>query len=235
MTDIDDEENLDFIKRQSAAAGRDPKTRKILVGLTILLALLMIMTAVAGVLAWKALNRDVATQKDATGVAVGTADTNKGAAIVACQQVETLGGECAVDAQKLDTGKEAVEKVVGKQGIQGIQGVQGVAGVDGVDGLDGQTPSRGLLMTLIRETLAENPPKNGSTGEAGAAGAKGEKGDKGDKGDTGQAGAAGTAGPAGRGIKSLACAGSLTPIEFTVTYDDGTSETFTCGSSDPAP
>lgn len=238
------DERREIIKAGAIREARDPRTRRILLALAVLMLVLLAVTSAAGVIGYQALNRDVETQKTATGVAVGTADTNKDAAEDLCAQVRALGKRCTTDPTSLADGKTAVEQVVGKQGVQGIQGVQGVQGEPG------STASAASLRELIRpivgQVFAANPPADGKDGAAGATGAtgatgsKGDTGPKGEKGDTGVAGRDGTNGTNGldgRGIASLVCTTSLAPITFTLTLTDGTVQEFTCGTAgvDPAP
>lgn len=77
-----------------------------------------------------------------------------------------------------------------------------VPGPSGAQGGKGDTPSDETLLALIRRVFAANPPADGVNG---------------------------TNGTNGRGIAALACSGGLTPMTFTVTYDDGTQQEFTCG------
>lgn len=123
--------------------------------------------------------------------------------------------------------------------VPGQTGPPGPAGVDGIDGKDGQRGPRGR--TGDDGTAGEagapgeaGPPGEGATGPAGPAGPEGPAGEKGDEGDPGVDGKDGAAGDDGRGITALSC-DSLTPTRFTVTYDDGTTQTFTCTAGQPTP
>jgi hypothetical protein len=237
------DERAERIKKESIREARDPRTRKMLLGLAVLMLVLLAVTAVAAIVGYKAITNDAENSKQAAGVAVGTADTNKAAAEDLCAQIEALGKRCTTDPSQLDTGSQAVEKVVGKQGVQGIQGIQGIQGEPG------ETPSDEAVRAIIQRVLALDPPSDGQDGEDGqdgATGAQGVAGQTGPKGDTGAKGAQGDRGaqgetgpqgeqgPAGKGIAGLSCE-SLTTTQLTVTYTDGTTANVACGGGAVAP
>ncbi len=100
--------------------------------------------------------------------------------------------------------------------------VPGPTGRPGQDGSDGED--------------SDVPGPQGSPGVPGAdstvpgpVGAQGPKGDRGEKGETG------SAGKDGRGVVGVACEGGLTPVTFTFTFSDGTTQTVTCGQLEPVP
>jgi hypothetical protein len=100
-----------------------------------------------------------------------------------------------------------------------------------------------LLPVLLGQSVAQYCAGGACDGEKGDKGdpGEGEKGEKGDpgeegppgpptpgeKGDKGDPGEEGPSGPPGRGITSVTCKG-LTPVTFTFTYSDGTTETVEC-------
>lgn len=131
------------------------------------------------------------------------------------EQVESLGEKPVVPAApaSLSPLPPSIRylPVQGPRGARGEQGERGEAGADGED-----------------STIA---------GPAGAAGANGADstvpGPQGPAGADGSPGKDGKDGSPGRGIASIVCTGGLTPITFTFTYTDGTTETVTCGQLEP--
>lgn len=111
----------------------------------------------------------------------------------------------------------AAEPLPGEPGRDGAPGRPGRDGVDGEDGEDGQD---GI---------------DGAAGTAGAAGDAGPPGVDGAPGADGTPGAPGVDGKDGRGITSITCS-TVTPLELTVTYTDGTTSTIACTTPvEPAP
>lgn len=110
-----------------------------------------------------------------------------------------------------------------------VPGRPGADGRPGAPGANGRAGPTGPVAPSI-------PGKPGAsiTGPAGQDGADGKPGADGKDGQNG------TNGADGRGITSLSCSGIFAPITFTVTYTDGTTAEFTCGTAaepepDPAP
>lgn len=98
--------------------------------------------------------------------------------------------------------------------VPGPRGLRGLPGGDGEDGADSTTP--GPSGAPGADSTVPGPP--GPAGPAGPPGA---------------AGSNGADGAPGRGVAEVACTGGLTPMTFTFTYSDGTSQTVTCGTLEP--
>lgn len=96
---------------------------------------------------------------------------------------------------------------------------------DGTDGTDGANATQEQVdnaLTRLGPSLlaAFCSNNNGCRGPAGTDGTDGES----------------VKGEPGRGISGLDCTGTLTPVEFTITYTDGTTSTVTCGpGTEPDP
>jgi hypothetical protein len=130
-------------------------------------------------------------------------------------------------------------------------GKDGRDGEDGINGQDAPPPTPEMMLEAVTAYCADGR----CVGEKGAQGERGPPpspddialavtnycadgrcvGPKGDKGDTGEPGAdstvpgaKGDTGDPGRGIASVVC-DSPTPVTFTFTYTDGTSEATQCG------
>lgn len=103
--------------------------------------------------------------------------------------------------------------------VPGPRGLRGLPGGDGEDGDDSRTP--GPAGAPGADSTVPGP-----TGPAGPAGPKGEPGES----ITGPQGAPGSP---GIGITDVACTGGLTPMSFTFTYSDGSTQTVTCGTLEP--
>lgn len=138
-------------------------------------------------------------------------------------QVKGLGGTPVVVPADIPEPTEAVGPTgatgaTGATGDRGPRGFIGPIGPRGIPGDDGRNGDDGATVT-------------GPAGSDGAAGAQGERGPEGPAGPAGQQGPAGERGEPGgdgRGVTGLAC-DSATPLTLTVTYSDGTRETYTCG------
>lgn len=104
-------------------------------------------------------------------------------------------------------------------GPRGLRGLPGGDGEDGEDGADSTTP--GPSGAPGADSTVPGPP--GPAGPAGPPGVAGSNG------------ADGADGAPGRGVAEVACTGGLTPMTFTFTYSDGTSQTVTCGTLEPLP
>lgn len=166
------------------------------------------------------------------------------------QQVRALGERPAVPVSPGGPPPQLIPGPVGPSGLPGLPGQRGErgqagqagqAGTDGEDGGPGADGEQGPP----GEAGAQGEPGESITGPPGPAGPQGEPGPQGEQGrppacapncagPQGPQGPPGDRGPAGAqgvGIASLLC-DSLTPITFTVTYTDGTQQTFTCGGSE---
>ncbi|WP_185972905.1 hypothetical protein [Aeromicrobium piscarium] len=136
------------------------------------------------------------------------------------EQVRGLGEEPVVDAARPRSPELRYAPVPGRPGADGEPGAQGEPGRPGRDGEDGES-----IIGPPGESIV-GPP--GITGPAGPPGASGPAGPPGERGTTGERGTD------GRGIAAIACT-SLTPIELTITYSDGTTATVSCGPVEPDP
>lgn len=132
------------------------------------------------------------------------------------QQVRELGETPIVEPSENSALESRYVPVPGAAGPAGPPGADGAAG-QSLPGLPG-APGRTVV----------GPP--GTTGPAGAEGEAGATGTSGKDGKDGAVGDPGANGQDGRGISSLACAGAVAPITFTVTYTDGSTQEFSCGS-----
>lgn len=111
--------------------------------------------------------------------------------------------------------------------VPGPRGFPGLPGV-GIDGEDGRNGRDGADSTI--------PGPAGAPGASGAdSTVPGPQGPAGPAGKDGTDGRNGTDGAPGRGLAAVTCTGGLTPITFTFTYSDGTTETVTCGELEPVP
>jgi hypothetical protein len=172
--------------------------------------------------------RQVTGQLHTTQATVSRLDADYRQAATAAQQLEGqvrgLGASPVASAPPVSgppgapgaTGATGVQGPVGPMGPQGLPGAPGAAGVAGPQGLAG-------LMGIP-----------GAAGQNGTPGTTGPAGPQGLPGEPGATGATGPAGANGRGIASVACAGNPTD-SFTVTYSDGTTQTFTCTIPTPTP
>lgn len=112
--------------------------------------------------------------------------------------------------------------------------VPGPAGKDGANGLPGK--SLPGLPGAPGQSVVGPPGATGKDGATGPAGPTGSAGKDGKDGGPGADGAPGSNGADGRGVTSLACSGAVAPITFTVTFSDGSSQDFSCGSAvEPEP
>ena len=106
--------------------------------------------------------------------------------------------------------------------IPGPTGSAGAAGRDGTNGRDGTDGDDGQDSTEPGPTgpAGQDSTIPGPTGPQGPAGATGKDGRDGTN---------------GRGVVGVACEGGLTPVTFTFTFSDGTTQTVTCGQLEPVP
>lgn len=98
---------------------------------------------------------------------------------------------------------------------RGPAGDTGAPGATGATGPQGPPPTSEQVAAAVAAYCA-----NGRC--------RGPEGPQGPPGPEGSPGPPGPAGPAGRGIAELAC-DSVTPLELTITWTDGTTSTVTCG------
>lgn len=105
----------------------------------------------------------------------------------------------------------------GEDGSNGAQGPKGDTGPAGKDA----TPD--MVATAVDRYCSARGECLGPQGVPGDPGSAGPAGPKGDPGDPGTP---------GRGIASIAC-DSATPFTLTVTYSDGTTATYECGTGLP--
>lgn len=176
--------------------------------------------------------RDVAVvERDATAQ---RAENFAESVLDACGQGLVTGPVCN-EAREVESSPTVIRGRAGEQGPQGRLGPQGPRGLPGLTGPPGPEGDRGPLGP-------EGPDgRPGVDGEPGDDGEPGASGSDGDTGPTGPAGAEGPAGPpgltgppgpGGRGVSSVEC-DSSTPFTFTITYSDGSTETFSCGGEPP--
>lgn len=185
------------------------------------------------------MNQDKAEQvgeaKQDVSTATKRADFAEGFAeeIVAACESDSPDGKLLRQSGYCPRAEVVAEGTPGPQGIPGIPGLTGETGPQGSAGPRGPTGSRGPIGP------AGPPGSDGADGADGAAGAPGDPGPAGPAGPAGppgidgKDGAAGERGPQGpagepgRGIAALSC-DSATPLTITVTYADGTTESYTC-------
>lgn len=160
-------------------------------------------------------------------------------------QVKSLGEEPVVNVPQPGNLPEAIQGPAGIPGLQGLPGEPGPPGPQGPPGPPGQrgprgaTGGRGPTGTI---GSAGSPGPAGEPGPQGDPGPQGEPGPQGPAGEPGAAGPPGPAGPAGPagergpqgpagvGIANIVCDTVGQQITFTVTFTDGTEQTFSCGS-----
>lgn len=143
------------------------------------------------------------------------AEANQKAEVLA-QQVRSLGETPIVQPSTPKTDEKSPIRYVPVPGPTGATGPAGTPGksLPGLPGAPGQS--------------VVGPP--GDVGPSGATGPSGSAGKDGKDGTPGADGSTGSPGADGRGITSLACSGPAAPITFTVTYSDGSTQDFSCGS-----
>lgn len=143
------------------------------------------------------------------------------------EQIRGLGEAPVVDVDRPSSPELRYMPLPGRPGADGEDGRDGEPGARGPAGRDGPDGNDG----------ADGESIIGPQGPVGAPGATGSTGSTGSSGPAGPAGAQGPAGrdgADGRGIASILCT-SLTPIDLTITYSDGTTATVSCGPVDPDP
>jgi len=175
------------------------------------------------------------------GLAVALDDASDNAAELKDQK--ELIGDLKDDVGGLDKALDKANLKLVNAGEQPVavppttSGPQGIPGLQGDTGPQGQAGPRGPIGPRGQTGPAGPPGSPGIDGKDGAAGEPGATGAEGPMGPAGPAGEAGPLGPQGpkgddgepgRGIASLSC-DSATPFTLTVTYSDGTSETYICG------
>lgn len=220
---------------EAASRGRDPKTRKIL------LALSIFAVASACLTGW-ALYHAYDKERDAANAGLGLA-----------AQVEAACNDDVPDrpaVQELcDRAKDVVENAsgpaVGPQGPKGDDGRDAVDGIDGVDGLPGkqgpqgprgpQGPAgqagRGGSDGRNGENGTDGETVVGPQGPVGPVGPQGPAGPKGDTGDKGEDGADGA-----DGVMQLGEASSCAPgwvVTGLALVDGGTALSVTCEELTP--
>lgn len=138
------------------------------------------------------------------------------------QQIRALGETPIVQPSKPAVKGEPKSRYVPLPGPAGRDGADGLPGSDGKS-LPGLPGAPG-------QSVVGPPGDTGPTGPTGPAGPSGSAGKDGKDGSPGADGSPGSNGQDGRGITSLACSGATAPITFTVTFSDGSSQEFSCGS-----
>lgn len=139
-------------------------------------------------------------------------------------QIRSLGEEPVVQSSARATTPEVrYLPIPGRDGEDGDDGADGERGRAGRDGVDGESITGPAGESII-----------GPQGPVGAPGPTGGTGNTGPQGPQGDRGATGERGTDGRGITSILCT-SLTPIDLTITYSDGTTATISCNPVDPDP
>lgn len=135
------------------------------------------------------------------------------------------------------TGPRGFPGSAGADGEPGARGAVGPAGKAGEPGLPGPTGPTGPVGGRGDDGPVGASGEDGQDGTPGERGPQGEKGEpgrdgldgaSGPQGEQGEQGPAGQPGATGRGITAIAC-DSATPFALTVTYSDGTTETYECG------
>lgn len=166
---MNESDPLEEMKAQSSKEGKDPATRRILIGLMVLW--LLTLAALVAV-AWNAYfgqKEKVQTLAEQVAIACRT-----GALSTTEQKTLCNNAENAIDGG-----------VIVKQGPAGPPGPPGADGVDGTDGTDG------------KDGAAGRPGKNGVNGDDGKNGLNGQDGSDGANGLPGKEGPQGPAGPEG--------------------------------------
>lgn len=212
-----DSEPLPQLTAKATREGRDPRTRRILYGLTALwLVTLIALVAVA----WNA----YFDQKEKAQTLAQQID-------LACE-LGTFGppdftpedtAELCSNARRSDP--KAPVLIPGPEGPQGIPGINGVDGTDGKNGQNGANGSNG---------------QDGSDGEDGDPGSNGQDGTNGTNGVDGAPGETGPAGPAGppgpQGAQGAPGVDGQNAYPFTFSFTVGRgilSRTYTCIITDP--
>jgi len=174
------------------------------------------------------------------------------------RQVERLGGDPVVEPSDLEDPVDLPAELTPQQIQDAVEAYcstglcRGQEGEDGQDGISVTPPQVAAAVASYCDRNGECRGPVGRTGVTGADGPTGATGDQGPppsdeqvaeavatycathdecRGPQGPEGPRGPAGSDGRGITALSCE-SITPLELTVTYTDGTSEAFTCGGTD---
>jgi hypothetical protein len=127
------------------------------------------------------------------------------------EQIKALGAEPVVDPV---TPLPTVVRIPGEDGEDGDDGDTGRTGERGPGPTDEQIEAAVAAYCATRNDCTPPPPADGKDGTNGRDGSDGAP---------------------GRGIASVVCTGGLTPMTFTFTYSDGSSETVTCGTLEPVP
>lgn len=168
------------------------------------------------------------------------------------RQVERLGGEPVVEPSDLEEPVDLPAELTPAQIQDAVTAYCSTGLCKGNDGAPGVSVTPPQVAAAVASYCTRNGECRGPAGREGTDGATGDPGTQGEAGPTGPPpsdaqvaeavanycashdqcrgpqGPEGPRGDDGRGISALSCE-SLTPLELTVTYTDGTSETFTCG------
>lgn len=197
--------NHDDLVQEATRDGKDPRSRKIIVLLSILAVLGFVTAGVAGWIAWGDKQKQV--------------DAGKNLAIQIQQACKEPGVNTA-DIQQLCENAKQVEEITkaGPQcppGLSGGSGPQGPSGEDGEDGPPGPAGDKGDQGDAGG---AGEAGQSGSNCEPGATGPQGERGPQGEQGAQGERGEEGPAGqPAYPFTFTFTIPGDLTSPDRTFT------------------
>jgi len=171
----------DEIVREATLDGKDHRSRKIIIVLSILALVGFVTAGVAGYIAWGDKQEQVNAGKS---LAVQVQQ--------ACQD-QTVNTE---DVRQLCEKAKQVEKIT-EEGPQGPPGLPGVSGQPGLPGDDGEDGSPGPRGPAGAKGDTGEPGAAGSAGEPGQSGSNGAPGETGPQGPQGERGAPGETGPQG--------------------------------------
>jgi hypothetical protein len=240
---------IEELKAETAEKGKDPKTRRILVGLV---ALWLATLATLVGFAFKsyfdekedkltlAQELAVACESGSLGPGFDTDDQTR-----LCESAQKVIENEGIPGDTGPPGPQGPPGIQGPRGYQGPvgpvgptgpRGLRGFIGAEGLPGLDGQNGSDGVDGEDGADGLNGADGANGQDGADGIPGEQGPRGPEGPVGPQGPEGPPGPQGPPGSSgvinVETVGCDGPLTSLSgLSLTYDPITQTiTLTCGS-----
>lgn len=194
--------------------------RRLVLVLSVVTAGFILVSMVAGWLAWTSIKTDLKAARDDGAAA-------KAAAQILGQQIESKGDTPVVDPDKL-------KGPPGDQGLPGLPGPSGAQGEDGTDGINGKNGADGAVGQPGQPGVDGETGKPGTPGEPGVPGSDGADGKNGENGKDGKDGADGAQGPPGPAgadgsvITEFTCTDTPEGVVLTLAYTvSGTGQVLT--------